>query len=271
MDFLRTKGGFVVNRPGNVLFIPVKSDGTLDYANAIRNTALINTITVTNSRTTTDIPNGNSLYPGGSRVTNIAGTIAIEFSTIDPVIWAMASGSTMESIESGKLLKIYEYDKIKEDNTLVLDGEYKENEYINVIGSDGTVFEKVSNTTPEAGEYSVKSDTSKKTTTLTFNEADANKNVSVTMFIKSAIQSYTQGRKSMKNHKIIITSDYSTLNDSDDLVINIEISQASLTSEMVDALQKDPSSLKTLTFNMYEPLPGEQPYKISYENKKVGE
>ena len=48
-NILKTKGGFVIDRPGNVLFVPVKSDGALDYANAIRNTAVINTITVTNS------------------------------------------------------------------------------------------------------------------------------------------------------------------------------------------------------------------------------
>ena len=31
-QILKTKGGFVIDRPGNVLFIPVKSDGSLDYA-----------------------------------------------------------------------------------------------------------------------------------------------------------------------------------------------------------------------------------------------
>ena len=53
-NILKTKGGFVIDRPGNVLFVPVKSDGSLDYANAIRNTAVINTITVTNSKTKTE-------------------------------------------------------------------------------------------------------------------------------------------------------------------------------------------------------------------------
>ena len=48
-DILKTKGGLVIDRPGNVVFIPVKADGTLDYANAIRNSAVINTITITNS------------------------------------------------------------------------------------------------------------------------------------------------------------------------------------------------------------------------------
>ena len=50
-NILKTKGGLVIDRPGNVLFIPVKADGSMDYANAIRNSAVINTITITNSKT----------------------------------------------------------------------------------------------------------------------------------------------------------------------------------------------------------------------------
>ena len=52
-SILKTKGGFVINRPGHVLFVPVKADGSLDWTNSIRNTAVINTITVTNSKTKT--------------------------------------------------------------------------------------------------------------------------------------------------------------------------------------------------------------------------
>ena len=49
-SILKTKGGLVIDRPGNIMLIPVAADGTLDYANAVRNTAVINTITVTNSK-----------------------------------------------------------------------------------------------------------------------------------------------------------------------------------------------------------------------------
>ena len=88
-DILKTKGGLVIDRPGNVLFVPVTAAGALDYANAIRNTAVINTITITNSKTKTEIPDGNNFYPAGDRVTAIAGKVAIEFSTVAPAIWAM--------------------------------------------------------------------------------------------------------------------------------------------------------------------------------------
>ena len=79
--------------------------------------------------------------------------------------------------------------------------------------------------------------------------------------------SYSQGKKSMKYHKLIIDTDFSTLNDTDNMDVNIVVSQVSLGGDIVDALQKDPSALKTLTFNMYAPLPGEEPYKVKMEDK----
>ena len=103
-NLLKTKGGFVIDRPGNVLFVPVKADGSLDYANAIRNSAVINTITVTNSKTKTEIPDGNSFYAAGDRITAIAGTVAIDFSTIDPAIWAMCSGTELKKNETDYMI-----------------------------------------------------------------------------------------------------------------------------------------------------------------------
>jgi hypothetical protein len=262
-DILRTKGGFVIDRPGNVVFLPVKTDGTIDYANAIRNTAVINTITVTNSKTKTEIPDGNSFYPAGDRVTAIAGTVAIDFSTVDPAIWAMCSGTELETTKSDTMMKIYDYDKIGTDNIMDFEAKYKENGFIQVIGSDGLEYEKVEEE-PKAGEYKVEVTGEK--TTLTFNADDAQKSVAVTMETIVNTVSYSQGRKAMKYHKIIIDTEYSTLNDSEKLPVNIEISQASVSGDMVDSLQKDPSATKTLTFNMYAPLPGEQPYTIKFAN-----
>lgn len=261
-NILKTKGGFVIDRPGNVLFVPVKADGSLDYANAIRNTAVINTITVTNSKTKTEIPDGNSFYPAGDRVTAIAGTVAVEFSTVDPAIWAMCSGTELKNTNSDSMLKIYDYDKISESNTLVFDDEYKTNGFVQVIGSDGTAFEKVTSS-PSAGEFSIAYANDK--TTLTFAAADAGKSVAVSMETVASTISYSQGRKAMKYHKIIIDTEYSTLNDTEKLPVNFVISQASVSGDMVDALQKDPSATKTLTFNMYAPLPGEQPYSVKFK------
>ena len=103
-NIMKVKGGFVIDRPGNVLFVPVKTDGSLDYANAIRNTAVINTITVTNSKTKTEIPDGNNFYPAGDRVTAITGTVQIDFSTVDPAIWAMCSGTELLSTNTDTMI-----------------------------------------------------------------------------------------------------------------------------------------------------------------------
>lgn len=262
-EILKTKGGFVIDRPGNVLFIPVKSDGSLDYANAIRNSAVINTITVTNSKTKTEIPDGNSFYPAGDRVTAIAGTVAIDFSTIDPAIWAMCSGTEMEKNEIDSMMKLYDYQKISADSKIELTDKYQTDGFIQVIGTDGTVYEKATSD-PTVGEFKV--EVSGEKTTLTFAADDKNKDVAISMEVATKTASYSQGRKSMRNHKIIIDTEYSTLNDTEKLNVNIEISQASVSGDMVDSLQKDPSATKTLTFNMYAPLAGEQPYKVKFKD-----
>jgi hypothetical protein len=265
-NILKNNGGLVIDRPGNVLFVPVKADGTLDFANAIRNTAKINTITVTNSKTKTEIQDGNAFYPAGDRVTAISGTVAVEFSTVDPAIWAMCSGTEFVNNANDTMIKMYEYDKIGEDNEIVCDEAYKTDGFIQVIGADGTVFEKVTET-PSTGEFSVAVAQGK--TTFTFAAADANKSVMISMAITASTMSYSQGRRAMKYHKIIIDTEFSTLNDSDKIPVNFEISQASVSGDMVDALQKDPSATKTLTFNMYAPLPGEEPYTMKFKN--IGE
>lgn len=265
-DILKKEGGLVIDRPGNVLFIPSNSSGALDYANAKRNTAKINTITITNSKTKTEIPDGNSFYPAGDRVTSIAGTVAIEFSTIDPVIWAMCSGTTFVSKASDKMMKFYEYTSI-ESGTIQLEEEYAENGFVKVVGSDGVDYEKTSST-PSAGEFKIT--TSDGATTLTFASADEGKAVAISMEIVTATMSYTQGRNPMANHKIIIDTEYSTLDNSEKVPVNFIISQASVSGDMVDALQKDPSATKTLTFNMYAPRAGEQPYEVKMCDKSTG-
>lgn len=263
-QLLKTKGGFVIDRPGNVLFIPVKADGSLDKANAIRNSAVINTITVTNSKTKTEIPDGNSFYPAGDRVTAIAGTVAIDFSTIDPAIWAMCSGTELTKTEQDSMMELYDYQKISASNTIKLAEQYKTNGFVQIVGTDGTVYEKITSAEPQAGEFKIEYATN--TTTITFAAEDVGKDVAVSMEVVAKTTSYSQGRKTMKYHKIIIDTEYSTLNDTEKLPVNIEISQASVSGDMVDALQKDPSATKTLTFNMYAPLPGEQPYKVKFRD-----
>lgn len=265
-SILKTKGGLVIDRPGNVLFVPVKADGSMDYANAKRNTAVINTITITNSKTKTEIPDGNNFYPAGDRVTAISGTAAIEFSTIDPDIWAMCSGTTVENKEIDSMIKMYEYQKISEASTIELSEQYKTGDFIKIVGTDGTEYEKVE-TNPKENEFSVAYEGNK--TTITFNAGAKGKDVAVTMTIVAKTMSYSQGRKAMKYHKIIVDTEYSTLNDTEKIPVNFIISQASISGDMVDALQKDPSATKTLTFNMYAPLPGEEPYQVKFLNKEA--
>lgn len=264
-NILKTKGGFVIDRPGNVLFVPVKADGSLDYVNAIRNTAVINTITVTNSKTKTEIPDGNGFYPAGDRVTAIAGTVAIDFSTVDPAIWAMCSGTTLVNTETDTMLKIYDYQKISEAGTIELTEQYKTDGFVQIVGTDGTVYEKVTGEAEsQAGEFKITNTENK--TTITFAAEDAGKDVAVSMMTVAKTISYSQGRAAMKYHKIIIDTEYSTLNDTEKLPVNIIVSQASVSGDMVDSLQKDPSATKTLTFNMYAPLAGEQPYEVKFKD-----
>jgi hypothetical protein len=175
----------------------------------------------------------------------------------------MCSGNEVVNTANDTMLKIYDYDKIGEDNVIEFTDQYKTNGFVQVIGSDGTVYEKVTET-PSAGEFSIAYADNK--TTLTFAAADANKDVAVSMMVVAKTMSYSQGRKAMKNYKIVIDTEYSTLNDTEKIPVNVEVSQASVTGDMVDALQKDPSATKTLTFNMYAPLPGEEPYQVKFKD-----
>jgi len=262
-NILKTDGGLVINRPGYVLFTPVKADGSLDKASAIRNTAKINTITITNSKTKTDIADGNDFYPAGDRVTAITGTVAIEFTTVDPAIWAMCSGTELTDTTDDTMLFLYDAQKIGSDGTIKVPDIYVTDGFVKITGSDGTEYEMVSTGTPTTGEFSIKAATD--STTITFAAADAGKNVTISMEAKATTTSYSQGKKAMKYHRIEIATDYSTLKDTDDIPVNVIISQASVSGDMVDALQKDPSSTKTLTFTMYAPLPGEQPYTLKFK------
>lgn len=261
---LHTEGGLVINRPGFVLLVPVNTDGTLDYVNAVRNTAKINTINITNSKTKTDIPDGNAFYPAGNRVTAIAGTVAIEFSTVDPAIWARCSGSDIVLKETDTMIKMYEYDKITEAAKMELEEKYKTGAFVKIVGADGTEFEKV-DAEPQAGEFKI--EVSGEKTTITFATADVGKSVAVTMTVETATMSYSQGKQTMRDHQIVIDTEFSTLKNTDVVPVNFIVSQASISGDMVDALQKDPSALKTLTFDMHAPLPGEQPYTVKMKNK----
>ena len=148
----------------------------------------------------------------------------------------------------------------------VLDDKYKANSFVQIIGTDGTVYEKAASDPAEAGEYKIEALPEGKTT-ITFSAGAAGKDVAISMMVEAKTLSYSQGRNAMKYHKIIIDTEYSTLNDTEKLPVNIIISQASVSGDMVDALQKDPSATKTLTFNMYAPLAGEQPYEVKFKDK----
>ena len=257
----RTDDGLVVDRVGRVLFVPIKDDYSEDYNNAIETVGTINTITITNTVTKTDIPDGNGMFPVGSRITEIAGTVAIEFSTIDEKVWGMATGSGLKENTTDSMIKILDAMKIGVDSTIVLPYKYKANGLVKILGADGTVYEKAAEGEPEAGEFSVGTP-SGESTTITFNAADAGKAVSITIMIEKSTYYYTLGTNTMANHKIIIDTTYSDVANKTKRDVNLVISQASLSADLTETLQKDPTATKTLTFNMYKPLPGEEPYTV---------
>lgn len=264
--FYQKDGGFVIDKPGSVLAIPVKSDGTEDLANAIRNVAKINTITVTNSRTKTDIGDGNSFYPAGNRVTALAGTLAIEFTTMDLPFWGMAAGSGLTEVTSDTMIKMFESTKINDtDYTIKVPVEYKQDGYIAVQGSDGTVYTKTTEETPSAGQFKVTS--SEGETQLVFAADDKGKVVNGQIQYTVNTVSYTQGKKPMAAHKFVIETTMSDLSNKEVYDVNVIISQATIGADTTDALQKDPSATKTLTFDIVAPLPGEEPYQVKIVNK----
>ena len=264
--FYEKDGGFVIDKPGSVLAIPIAADGTEDFKNAIRNVAKINTITVTNSRTKTDIGDGNSFYPAGNRVTALAGTLAIEFTTMDLPFWGMAAGSGLVETTSDTMMKMFENTKIDETkHTIEIDVGYKEDAYVAIKGADGTVYTKAEGDAPTAGQFSIKATDGK--TTITFSADDAGKVVSGQFQYTANTVTYTQGKKPMAAHKFIIETTMSDLANKEVYDVNVIISQATIGADTTDALQKDPSATKTLTFDIVAPLAGEEPYQVKMVNQ----
>lgn len=262
--------GFVIDRPGYVMAIPILSSGKLDWTKAKRNVAAINTITITNTRTKTDIQDGNSFYKAGDRVTALSGTLAIEFSTVDPVFWAMASG-TGDLVEKtdDMVLKLFEPMTIDE-TTSKIELEYEratvsgQKGTIIITGDDGEEFTETESEPASTGEYKVESTSGK--TTITFSEEDKGKAVVISEQVKMNTVSYTIGKKPMPAHQFIIDTTVSDVDNTIQLPANIIVSRASIGSDTTDALQKDPSATKTLTFDIYAPRAGEEPYQMKIAN-----
>lgn len=264
--FFEKDGGFVIDKPGSVLAIPIAADGTEDLANAIRNVAKINTITVTNTRTKTDIGDGNSFYPAGNRVTALAGTLAIEFTTMDLPFWGMAAGSGLVEKTGDTMIKMFENTKIDEtDYTIKIPVSYKEDGYVAVKGADGTVYTKAEGDTPTAGQFTITGGDGE--TTLKFAADDKNKVVSGQFEYTANTVTYTQGKKPMAAHKFVIETTMSDLANKEVYDVNVIISQATIGADTTDALQKDPSATKTLTFDIVAPLAGEEPYQVKMVNQ----
>lgn len=265
----KTKG-LVIDRPGYVMAVPYLDNGKLDWDNAIRNVATILSVTVTNTRTKTDILDGNSFYKAGDRVTAIAGTLAIEFQTVDPRYWALVSGTGKLVEKTGDtMLKLFEPVTIDEETGKV-ELEYERATVsgqpgkIIVTGDDGTEFTEATGGSAEANQYKVESSEGK--TTLTFNAEDKGKVVVISEEIKINTASYTVGRKPMPAHRFIIDTTVSDVDNTYQIPANFIISRASIGSDTTDALQKDPSASKTLTFDIYAPRAGEEPYQVKFAN-----
>lgn len=266
-------GGLVIDRPGYVMAVPYLASGKIDWDNAKRNSAKIMTVTVTNTRTKTDIGNGNSFYKAGDRVTGLTGTLAIEFSTVDPVFWGMASG-TGELVETtgDVMLKLYEPTTVDETNYTVefpyeratVSGQPGK---IFVVGEDGTEYEEASETTVASGKYKVTSSEGK--TTITFNADAAGAVVVVSEQIKINTVSYSIGMKSMPAHRFIVDTTVSDVDNTVQIPANFIISRATISSDTTDTLQRDPSATKTLTFDIQAPKAGEDPYMVKIAN--IGE
>lgn len=261
-------GGLVIDRPGYVMAIPYLENGQIDWDNAKRNSAKINTVTITNTRTKTDIGDGNSFYKAGDRVTALSGTLAIEFTTIDPVYWAMASGmGELQEKTNDVMLKLYEPMTIDEEtNKIELPFERAtvsgEDGKIIIVGADGTEFTEGEAAT--AGTYSVESEEGK--TTITFAADDKGKTVVISEEIKVNTAYYSIGKKPMPAHRFIIDTTASDVDETVQIPANFIVSRASISSDTTDSLQRDPSVTKTLTFDILAPRPGEDPYTVKMAN-----
>lgn len=251
----KTKG-FVIDNPGNVIFVPQDVNMKDDYSKAIINSATVETITYTDGITVANIADGNSFYPAGSRVTDKTGTIAIVFTSIDMNIINMVKGASISEAtgKKGKLTKINESLPIDENGKITIKEVLLENTII-VKTASGEHLEKTTGT-PTKSQFTVTTATT--STTFGFHDDLKEAVVILTYDYEAETIIYAMENRAMRKRKMIVSNTISDMAENERRVNNLIFSQVGSDAETVITMGKDPTTTMTITLRTYAPLPGQK-------------
>jgi hypothetical protein len=152
-------------------------DGALSHVPAnmcIRN-GTVESIQENTSYNTTELPDGNSDWPMGEYDIGVTGNITVNLSSYQAELHAFLLGVSVEDLTDANM-RVNDAEYVVPDSSpyeVELDHEPNDNMDVIVMDDDSTAFTEVESD-PSSEEFSITEDT------ITFNSADAGKNVFVT-------------------------------------------------------------------------------------------
>lgn len=249
----QTKGTYI-DRAGSFMLEPTKTDGSIDTEKTIIPKCVIQSITINETRSEGELPDGNSPYAADTYIDTEGMTIDVVVSTTDPHMDAWMRGTTLASTNENDWFRA-----ISEGVTLDAEGHGTlEHSYaqgtagnaglLHVVGADGT---KITGATAEGN-------------TLTITGGKAGDVVLVTYDYTASAGSKIE-RAAMANYiSAILTATNTVVNvgRSARFATNIVVDQVVPAGDQTTAWQKDPSGGITYSLKALAPRAGKKALKI---------
>ncbi len=164
-------------KAGKIILVKYNPDGTLNFnpSNIVANVGEVQSIAASSTFNTSELADGNSLFPVGVYDTGIGGQITVTMATFQPALYAALVGGTFEEGVADTLWTTDEGFTIPSESpyTVTLTHTPKTGGTLIVLDNASSPFTQVGSS-PAVGQFSLTSNT------LTFNSADAGKEIFVT-------------------------------------------------------------------------------------------
>ncbi|MDY3988805.1 MAG: hypothetical protein SOY88_05735 [Massilioclostridium sp.] len=261
----------VFPKAGHIKVTPYNAQGELDVSKMWVSTHnIVKSIKRANSTTTSELPDGNSLYPAAEYATKEEGTLTVGFSTYDPTLEATVKGAEYtEDTEAASVFERIESFEIPESGAITLKYAVKdENFAIHIHDSFGNVFTQADGSTPAAGTFKATiAESGEKIATLTFATEDAGTSVYV------SYESYTTGVSGFAYDEtpktpmfqVVIIGETKAYATGQTMDTNITIDRASLSGGITPPEQtNDPTGGWEIAFKIGKPRPGYKPVDVKF-------
>lgn len=247
---------------GRIVLAKFKADGTLDFdkENMVVGNGTVQSIAPNVNITTTELDDGNALFPMGVYDSRIAGQILVTMSSFQPTLYAALLGTEVEEETDAKLWSADEPHTIPEDEPY----EVKLNHdtitspagAIVVVGADGTLFDEATEAVA-AGEFAVDdTDPSK----LEFHADDGGKAIFVTYEYEADVSKFGLRESGARPVLHAIVSGYAI--DEDEInyyPVNLIVDKCKAAEDINMPIRQREPEAWTFTLNVLKPRAGRKP------------